>query len=100
MNTERSARNSQELVDRIVRLMEDRRFNPSSFAQALGYTRQWGYQFVENRILISVTLLEQIAKVLDVSVASLLNADNTRQTFEEYVRRIVRDEIVKGKEKG
>ena len=95
MKTERSPRNPQEMIDRIRGLMEERRFNRSSFAQALGYARQWGYVFMDNQILISVPLLRKIAKVLGVTTTSLLPDEDAKETFEEVVRKIAREEIEK-----
>ncbi|MEN6560910.1 MAG: hypothetical protein ABFD52_09065 [Acidobacteriota bacterium] len=69
---EKEARNPQETIDLIERLAHEKRFNPSSFAKALGYTRPWGYSFMKNEIVITLSLLKRIAKLLEVPVTSLV----------------------------
>ncbi len=97
MAAKREPRNSPEVIERIRALMKERRYNPSSFALALKRTRPWGYQFMDNQILMSVDLLEKIAGLLGVSVDYLLygKEPNHSVSAEEFVRRIVRDEIAR-----
>lgn len=69
----REPRNSPELIERIRRLMVEKRFNRSSFARALGYTRPWGYQFMDNEILVSAEVLQKIARLPAPQPVTLLD---------------------------
>lgn len=93
----RAARNSPEIIERIKRLAEGRRYNPSSFGLALGKTRSWGHQFMKNEILMSADTLQKIAKLLGVTVEFLLtgSAEDIKTEFREMVREIVREEMAK-----
>lgn len=90
-------RNPQWTIDEIKRLMREKRYNPASFATALGFTKAWGYLFMKNEVIITLPLLIKIANLLGVSAESLIPKEEGKMTLEEYVRSLVNQELKKKK---
>jgi transcriptional regulator with XRE-family HTH domain len=89
----------QEDVIRLIEAaMRNRDFNKAKLARALNKSRGWASQLMKNQINISVQTLLEIAKVLKVQPSSLLPGSNPKPSalsFEEYIRQICKDELIK-----
>jgi len=92
----------KEVLRRIIEEMEKGGQKQKIIASKIGRKDSWFSQFKNGDIIFSLQTLFDIAKALGVTPASLLpgnfNDDKEKLSFEEYVRKICRDEISKGKE--
>jgi transcriptional regulator with XRE-family HTH domain len=87
-----------DIIRLIEAAMREKNFNKAKLARALNKSRGWASQLMKNQINISVQTLLEIAKVLNVNPPSLLPGSNPEPpglSFEEYIRRICKDEIIK-----
>jgi transcriptional regulator with XRE-family HTH domain len=88
----------EDIIRLIEAAMQERDFNKAKLARALNKSRGWASQLMKNQINISVQTLLEIAKVLNVSPGSLLPGSNPKPSalsFEEYIRQICKDEMIK-----
>ena len=87
-----------DIIRLIEAAMREKNFNKAKLAGALNKSRGWASQLMKNQINISVQTLLEIAKVLSVNPSSLLPGSNPQPSglsFEDYIRRICKDEITK-----
>ena len=88
----------EDVIRLIEAAMRDRDFNKAKLARALNKSRGWASQLMKNQINISVQTLLEIAEVLNINASSLLPGSNPKPSglsFEEYIRQICKDEIIK-----
>ena len=88
----------RDIIRLIEAAMREKNFNKAKLASALNKSRGWASQLMKNQINISVQTLLEIAKVLSIQPSSLLPGSNpggSALSFEEYIRQICKDEIIK-----
>ena len=97
-NPDMGERGQEEVLRRIKHAMKEKGVKQTHVARALGLTFGGFSKIMKGNSRLTVTTLLQIAEVLGVEPASLLpehpdSKHGPAPTFEDYVRRIVRNEI-------
>lgn len=88
----------EDIIRLIEAAMREKNFNKAKLASTLNKSRGWASQLMKNQINISVQTLLDIARVLKVDPGSLLPGSNPKPadiSFEEYIRQICKDEVIK-----
>jgi len=90
------------VLSRIGEELKRKGLYQSHIARSLGMTNAWISKILNGKRRLSVDVLLKIADILEVDPASLLPESKHKKlmNFEEYIRAVIRDEIIKYNEKG
>ena len=92
----------QAILVEIKRVMKEKKITQTQVANELGMSTGNISHMMQGKVTLSVATLLQIAKVLDVDPASLIPSSEDgrpKQSFEDYVRSLIRDEASKDQPK-
>jgi len=99
---EETTKTSGEVLKRLKGALKKNNQKAVWLARELGYSDPWISQIMSGKRALTVNMLLKIAEKLKIDPTSLLPADEDKIpdiSFEEYIRRIVKEEIEKIKNK-
>ena len=89
---------TEEILCHIKRVMKEKKITQEYLAEQLGVSQGTVSLIMNGKSALTVNTLLQIAKVLEVDPASLIPSSEDgkpKQSFEDYIRSIIRDECGK-----